>query len=273
MDVAVVVADIDQLVEAGARHVSFADPDFLNAPLHARRVIAAMHERHPSLTFDCTTKVEHILRHPGVLPELAKAGCAFIVSAFESTNDTILDYLDKGHSVADASKAIVALRKHGIEVRPSWLPFTPWTTLDDLIGLIDFVVAHDLVINVDPVQYTVRLLVPEGSLLLNHAAMKPHLGHYDAERLGWTWSHPDPMIDRLQQELAALVEARVGQETSATFGEIDGFVRSLATNRAAAPILGAVSKGTVGDRAHLTEPWFCCSEPTETQLTPLTPLG
>ena len=235
VDVAVVVADIDQLVEAGARHVSFADPDFLNAPLHARRVIVAMHERHPSLTFDCTTKVEHILRHPGVLPELAEAGCAFIVSAFESTNDAILGYLDKGHSVADASRATVSLRQHAIEVRPSWLPFTPWTTLDDLIDLTDFVVAHDLVANVDPVQYTVRLLLPEGSLLLGHVAMKPHLGHYDPERLGWTWIHPDPMIDRLQQELAALVEARVGQGASATFGAIDALIRSRATDRIAAP--------------------------------------
>ena len=89
IEVTAVVSDVDQLVEAGARHVSFADPDFLNAPLHARRVVAAMHERHPNLTFDCTTKVEHIVRHPDVLPELAEAGCAFIVSAFESTNNTI----------------------------------------------------------------------------------------------------------------------------------------------------------------------------------------
>jgi radical SAM superfamily enzyme YgiQ (UPF0313 family) len=273
VEVTAVVSDVDQLVEAGARHVSFADPDFLNAPLHARRVVAAMHERHPNLTFDCTTKVEHIVRHPDVLPELAEAGCAFIVSAFESTNDTILDYLDKGHSVADASKAIVSLREHGIEVRPSWLPFTPWTTLDDLIDLIDFVVSHDLVVNVDPVQYTVRLLLPEGSLLLDRAAIEPHLGHYDAERLSWTWSHPDPKVDRLQWELAALVEARIGQGASATFGEIDTLIRSWSTDRAAAPTLGAVSKGAVGDRAHLTEPWFCCSEPTEVQMKSLTPLG
>ncbi len=121
------------------------------------------------------------------------------------------------------------LRAHGIEVRPSWLPFTPWTTLDDLVDLIDFVVAHDLVANVDPVQYTVRLLLPEGSLLLGHAAMEPHLGHYDPERLGWTWNHPDPMVDRLQQELAALVEARVEQDASATFGEIDALIRSRTT--------------------------------------------
>ncbi|MGH9080811.1 MAG: CUAEP/CCAEP-tail radical SAM (seleno)protein [Acidimicrobiales bacterium] len=273
VDLAVVVADVDQLVEAGARHVSFADPDFLNAPLHARRVVAAMHQRHPNLTFDCTTKVEHILRHPDVLPELAEAGCAFVVSAFESTNETILEYLDKGHRAADASRAIVSLRQHGIEVRPSWLPFTPWTTIDDLIDVIDFVVAHDLVANVDPVQYTVRLLVPEGSLLLGHAAMAPHLGEYDEERLGWTWRHPDPRIDRLQQELVALVETRVGQGTPATFAAIDALIRSRATGRFDPPSPGSVSKGATGDRAHLTEPWFCCSEPTEAQLMPLAPFA
>jgi hypothetical protein len=153
------------------------------------------------------------------------------------------------------------------------LPFTPWTTLDDLADLIDFVVAHDLVANVDPVQYTVRLLLPEGSLLLGHAAMEPHLGHYDAERLGWRWNHPDPMVDRLQHELAALVESRVEQDASVTFREIDALIRSRAPYRAASPSHGAVSKGAMGYRAHLTEPWFCCSEPTEAQLTPLTPLG
>jgi hypothetical protein len=59
-----VLADVDQLVAAGARHISFADPDFLNAPRHARRVMAAVHDRHPGVTFDATIKVEHLLRYP-----------------------------------------------------------------------------------------------------------------------------------------------------------------------------------------------------------------
>ena len=135
-----------------------------------------LHDRHPDLTFDATIKVEHLLRYPEVLPELAEAGCAFVVSAFESVSDRILGLLDKGHTVADMSEAVIALRSHGIEIRPSWLPFTPWTTVDDLVALIDFVVAHDLVANVDPVQYSVRLLVPDGSLLLAEPAMTAHLG-------------------------------------------------------------------------------------------------
>ncbi|MCB1741283.1 MAG: radical SAM protein, partial [Gammaproteobacteria bacterium] len=39
----VVLADIEQQVEAGARHVSFGDPDFFNGPTHARRLVHALH--------------------------------------------------------------------------------------------------------------------------------------------------------------------------------------------------------------------------------------
>ena len=268
-----VLADIDQLVEMGARHVTFADPDFLNTPLHAARVIAALHHRHDELTFDVTTKVEHILRHQSAIPELARAGCLFVVSAFESTSDTILGHLAKGHTVAEASVAVQLLRQSGIEVRPSWLPFTPWTTVDDLIDLVDFVVAHDLVDNVDPVQYTVRLLVPDGSLLLGSPAMVPHIGPYDPERLGWSWTHPDPRLDALQETLASLVEQAVDEPATSTFDAIATTLRSASTGRAPRPRPGSSSRGPAGDRPHLTEPWFCCSEPTQSQLAPLVSFG
>lgn len=272
-DEAAVLADVDNLVGAGARHISFADPDFLNAPHHSRRIVAAVHRRHPDLSFDATIKVEHILRHCDVIPELAQGGCAFVVSAFESVSDPILACLDKGHTAADASTAVIALRAHGIEVRPSWLPFTPWTTAHDLVNLMDFVNDHDLIANVDLVQYTVRLLVPDGSLLLDEPSMTSHLSGYDPARLGWTWAHPDPAMDRLQAQLATLVEAQVGQSPERTFDEVDGLIRASASTPSVRPARGAISAGPPGDRAHLTEPWFCCSEPTEAQLAPLAPLA
>ena len=105
---------------------------------------------------------------PTLWPEFAASGCVFVVSAFESVDDAVLERLDKGHTAADAARAVAILRDAGIEVRPSWLPFTPWTTRDDLVALLDFVHEHDLVGSIDPVQYSVRLLLPEGSLLLDH---------------------------------------------------------------------------------------------------------
>ena len=197
-----VLADIAQLVAAGARHITFGDPDFLNAPPHSRRIVAAMHERFPDVTFDCTVKVEHVLRHADVWPEFAAAGCVFVVSAFESVDDAVLERLDKGHTTADAARAVAILRDAGIEVRPSWMPFTPWTTRDDVIALLDFVHEHDLVGSVDPVQYSVRLLLPEGSLLLDHPDLVPFVGPWDPERSTYTWAHPDPAVDELQQRIA-----------------------------------------------------------------------
>ena len=168
-DVDAVVADVAQQVATGARHVTYGDPDFFNGVHHALRVVRARcTPASPTLTFDCTVKVEHILRHADVWEEMAASGCIFVVSAFESVNDATLELLDKGHTAADAGQAVELLRTHGIAIRPSWLPFTPWATLDDVRAILEFVAVHELVGNVDPVQYTIRLLVPEGSLLLGH---------------------------------------------------------------------------------------------------------
>ncbi|MHB8682648.1 MAG: cobalamin-dependent protein, partial [Acidimicrobiales bacterium] len=49
-----VLADVAQLVGLGARHVTFGDPDFLNGPHHARRVVTAVYDAFPELTFDVT---------------------------------------------------------------------------------------------------------------------------------------------------------------------------------------------------------------------------
>jgi pyruvate-formate lyase-activating enzyme len=251
-DVDTVVADVGQQVAMGARHVTYGDPDFFNGVHHALRAVRAVHERFPGLTFDCTVKVEHILRHEGVWAELAASGCLFVVSAFESVNDDTLVLLDKGHTAADAARAVELLRGHGIEIRPSWLPFTPWATLDDVRAIADFVAAHDLVPNVDPVQLTIRLLVPEGSLLLGHV---DGLGPWDADRLTYTWRSP---LDPLQQELAMLVETMADEPLPVVHDAIR-----------VALGLGPLGLTETRDVPRIDEPWFCCAEPTDKQLRAL----
>src|SRR4051794_19160390 len=255
-----VLEDIQQLVAAGARHITFGDPDFLNGRKHSLAVARAMHERFPELTFDCTVKVEHILEFPQVWPELARYGCLFVVSALESVNDGILVRLKKDHTTSQAAHAIALLREHGIELRPSFMPFTPWTTREDIVELLDFVAEHDLVGNVDPVQYTIRLLLPEGSLLLERPDMRPHLGGYDAERLSYRWTPIDPDSDRLQARLAALVQqsAAGSEPIPETFAKVRAAAlhaagRSPSPAGRAHPILAGSTEG----RPRLTEPWFC----------------
>ncbi len=270
----VVMSDVSQLVAMGARHVTFADPDFLNGPRHALRVAQAVHSSFPDLSFDCTTKVEHILAHEDLRARMAQAGCLFVVSAFESVDDRSLRILEKGHTAADESAAVALLRDHGIEVRPSWLPFTPWTRAAELGAMLDFVLAHDLVGNVDAVQYTIRLLIPEGSLLLSAPEVSQRLENYDSAKLSWVWTAGEPGLDELQKGLETLVEAAgtaEGPDAAADmFEEVDSRVRAYVSLHAAGPALarprrGSRSTGPAGPRPRLSEPWFCCSEPTSTQ--------
>lgn len=252
IDVDTVLADVDAQVRAGARHVTFGDPDFFNGVHHARRVVEAFHARHPDITFDCTVKVEHILRHADLWPWMAEHGCLFVISAFESVNNDILDRLDKGHTAADGARAIELLRASGIEPRPTWLPFTPWTTRDDLRAILEFVAAHELVGNVDPVQYSIRLLVPEGSLLVGRIA---GLGDWNPEALSYPWTSA---ADDLQRQFAAIVEAGVDDPA----GDVFNALRELVG-------LAPIDPSDVVDAPRLSESWFCCAEPTSIQLRSL----
>jgi hypothetical protein len=263
----IVLADIRNQVAAGATHITFGDPDFLNGPRHSVAILEEARREFPALTFDFTAKIEHLLQHRALLPELARLGCLFVVSAVESIDDRILAILDKGHTRADVETAIDATRSAGIALRPSLVPFTPWTGLGGYQELLGFIADHDLVDHLDPVQLVIRLLLPPGSLLLDHHAMRPHLGALDARRFTYDWTHPDPRMDSLQRELSRLVE-KAGLEKAdprLTFSRIVAHAGSQ-------PLPVRAPDAGPGDRPpRLTEPWFCCAEPTEDQMDPLRP--
>lgn len=252
------LADVDQLVAGGAQHLTFADADFLNGPAHALAVARAVHERHPHLTFDATVKVEHVLAHRDVWPELAELGFSFVISAVESLDEEILAILDKGHTAADATEAVRVLRAAGIEPRPTLLPFTPWSSVETLNRIVDWVLAEDLLGNLDPIQLAIRLLVPEGSLLAAHRAFAPHAGAYDRERLQITWAHPDPGMDELQQQLEQRVAdgAAADEDGPATLIEMVRLIRR-AGRRDDDLDAGRIPAGSVQGRPRMTEPWFC----------------
>ena len=254
--VEVLLADIRQQVEAGATHITFGDPDFLNGPGHALAVARALHEAFPGLTFDFTAKIEHLLRHRDRLPELARRGCAFVVSAAESLNDTILAHLDKGHTRADIETVVGLTAEAGIALRPTWVAFTPWTTLEDYRELLDFVEAHGLVDAIDPVQYSIRLLVPPGSLLLESAALGPFLGELVADQFYHRWTHPDPRMEALHAEVSSVVAAAADRREDAAF--TFQRVRELADRTAGlAPRPLAAPDADRRRAPRLTEPWFC----------------
>jgi len=254
----VVMADIRQQVAAGAAHITFGDPDFLNGPTHALKLASALHTEFPQLTFDFTAKIEHLLRHRAHLADLARLGCVFIVTAAESLSDTVLEHLAKGHTRTDIAIVLDATRSAGIDLRPTWVAFTPWTTLDDYRELLDFIEAEDLIDRVDPVQYSLRLLVPPGSLLLQGVALQGCLDELDQETFTHLWTHPDPRMDALQETVAGAVAASAekGEDAVVTFDR----VRALADEAAGAAAHASVAARLDPRRRRpprMTEPWFC----------------
>ncbi|MFQ5840384.1 MAG: CUAEP/CCAEP-tail radical SAM (seleno)protein [Candidatus Methylomirabilales bacterium] len=254
----IVLEDIRGLVRAGAAHITFGDPDFLNGPGHSLSVVRALHAEFPDVTFDFTAKVEHILARRALFPELAELGCVFMVSAVESLSDTVLANLDKGHTHADVFEALKIVQGAGIAFRPTWVAFTPWTTLEDYLDMLEFVEAQDLIDHVDPVQWSIRLLVPPGSRLVGSPAMRPYLGPLVQESFFYGWAHPDPRMDRLQRRVSRAVEeeAETRDDPWITFHRIKAL--AWAAHGAAMPATADVTAGRGPKRApRLTEPWFC----------------
>ena len=259
---AVVLADIRAQVAQGVGHITFGDPDFLNGPGHSLAIARALHSEFPEVTFDATIKIEHIRERRELIGELGQLGCAFIVSAVESLSADVLRHLAKGHSRADVVEALGILEAAGIPMRPTFVAFTPWTTASDYLDLLAFVAEYDLIEHIDPVQYSIRLLVPPGSALLEAADTPQWLGALEQAAFSYRWAHPDPRMDELQRAVAALVEsaARDSLPTADTFAGIC----NRATKLLGMPLPVAKPRRrkqaqTHASRPipHLTEAWFC----------------
>ena len=256
--VEVVLGDIRQQVAAGAQHITFGDPDFFNAVHHACAIIEALHREHPDLTYDATIKVSHLLDHADHLALLKATGCLFVTTAMESTEDTVLVRLAKGHTRADLLRVVEVCRTAGLSLAPTFVPFTPWTTLAGYLDLLTCVVELDLVAAVAPVQYALRLLIPAGSRLLDLPETRAVVGSFDPVALVHPWRHSNPAMDVLQERVTAAVA--LGTRSNLTRGEIFTRIWNFAHRAArcaAPPLPGSDDRPARAAIPYLQEPWYC----------------
>ena len=240
-----VIADVRAQVEKGATHITFGDPDFFNGPTHARRVVEALHREFPYVTYDVIIKVEHLLAHRELLPVLAETGCLFVTSAVESVDDDVLAKLEKGHTRADFIAAAKLCRDAGLTLVPTFVAFTPWTTIVGYTDLLHVVTDLDLISNVSPIQWGIRILITWKSRLLELADIKSVIGSFDAKTLTYPWKHDDPRVDLLQQQIMSLAGVQTNRSRTDLFAEICDLahVNLLLPSRSAIP--------------YMNEPWYC----------------
>jgi radical SAM superfamily enzyme YgiQ (UPF0313 family) len=250
----VVMRDVAAQVAAGAQHISFGDPDFFNGPAHARRIVERLAAERPGITYDATIKVEHLLKHADLLPVLRDTGCLFVTTAVESVDDEVLAKLAKGHTRSDFVRVVGACRAAGLTLSPTFVPFTPWTTLDGYVDLLDTLESLDLVEHVAPIQLTIRLLVTAGSPLLDLPDISARVEPFDHAALTWPWRHDDERVDRLQEDVMRLAGVKIARPRSATFDAAMALARAAAGWGVRPSSRPARSRATV---AYLNEPWYC----------------
>ena len=255
----VVLADIRQQVEAGARHITFGDPDFFNGVGHAMEIVRRLHREFPALSFDVTIKVEHLLQHAGHLRELRDCGCAFVTSAVESVDDRILALLDKGHTRADFYRVAQLFRQAGLALSPTFVAFTPWTTLRGYADLLDTIEELQLVDHVAPVQWAIRLLIPSASRLLELPQVRKLAGAFDSAALSFPWKHRDARVDELQRQISDAVQALGENADRRTAFEHarDLLRRARNGEEIAAPLPEVPPAPARATIPYLTEPWYC----------------
>ncbi|HEX5110911.1 MAG TPA: CUAEP/CCAEP-tail radical SAM protein [Vicinamibacterales bacterium] len=256
-----VIADVHAQVAQGAQHISFGDPDFLNGPTHARRLVEQLHDAFPSLTYDVTIKISHLLQHRHLLPMLRETGCLFITSAVESVDDAVLEKLRKGHTRKDFEQALTLCREAGVTLSPTFVAFTPWTTPGSYLDLLDAIRALDLVEQVAPIQLAIRLLVTAESPLLELDDVRAVVGSFDAGSLTWPWLHGDSVVDALHRDVTRIVAAGASTPRADVFAAIAERACALVGRPAPPPVKRRGVRPPM-----LTEPWYCCAEPVESHL-------
>jgi radical SAM superfamily enzyme YgiQ (UPF0313 family) len=272
VDRRVVVEDVRQQVAAGAQHISFGDPDFFNGIRHAMELIEAFHREFPNVTYDVTIKIEHLLKHEQHLPRLRDTGCLFVISAVESVDDEILARLDKGHTREDFLHVARMFRSLGMTLHPTFVPFTPWTTMEGYLDLLNVLREEELTENVAPIQLGIRLLIPEGSRLLELDEVRRTVDAFDAESLVYPWKNADPRVDMLNETLQSIAaDADRKKETrSVAFERIWQAAHDSAGLKAPSSNLAKSGARAI---PFLSEPWYCCAEPTRDQLVSIGNVG
>ena len=139
----------------------------------------------PGLTYDVTIKIEHLLQHRDLLPVLQRTGCAV-----RDQRGGVARRRGAGEAATRATRARISWRRSrlmraiGLPLAPTFIPFTPWTTLESYRAFLrDAGGSRTWRTQVAPIQLAIRLLIPEGSLLLELPEVRAMVEPFDARAL------------------------------------------------------------------------------------------
>ena len=256
-----IISDVENQVNQGAKHISFNDPDFFNGPIHALKILESLNKKFPTITYDSTIKVEHIIKYKKYFKELSSLNMVFVISAFETTNDLVLSILEKNHTSNDLNTSIEISQDFGIDVRPTWMPFSPWTELNDLSSIVKLIEKYELRETVDPIQLTIKLLIPKHSLIIKKPEINKYLGNYEKNSLSFKWEYENNDVEKLQSSLFDFILHNSELDEHKQYLGMVNIIEKFTDTE--------LLKNSTYDFKNvpkLSETWFCCAEPSKIQL-------
>ncbi len=200
IDEAVIMADVDQLVQEGVEHITFVDAEYINSIKFSLAIVNKIHEKYPHMTYDFTTRVDHITENEDAIPEFKRTGCIAITTSIEFPAENILEKLRKEITLDQVIKAMDILKRNGIQVNTTFVTFNPWTGLEGLMDLAIFIKENNLGDVIDPIQYETRLHLYKGSPLLDDEALANV--ELTEREFHWEWEHPDARVEEVFQKMA-----------------------------------------------------------------------
>ncbi|MFA4984858.1 MAG: radical SAM protein [Candidatus Omnitrophota bacterium] len=121
----------------GVHHISFVDDVFTINEDWVRGLCAKIEASGLPLTWRCFSRVDSISE--GLLRDMKKAGCIFIIYGVESINPYSLKKIKKKITTADIKRVLLMTRRSGIGVFLSLIWGFPWETIEETERLLEFI--------------------------------------------------------------------------------------------------------------------------------------
>jgi hypothetical protein len=153
--------------------------------------------------------------------------------------------------------AVEACREAGLTFSPTFVPFTPWTTLEGYARFLDRIRELGLVEHAAPVQLGIRLLIPAGSRLLELEDVRRFVGPFDPQALAHPWRHPDPRVDTLASAVLDVAGRHISAARPGVFARVWQLAREAGGDGLLPPLPAAVGAPPRATVPFLNEPWYC----------------
>lgn len=117
-----VLAELDEVYNRyGFRAVAFMDDNFTLSPERVEKIADGIIARGYRLHLWNFSRVDTIVRNPGMVKKLAQAGSRTIYLGIESESEDTLNSLGKNTSIQDVERAVSLLKENRIEVYGSYI--------------------------------------------------------------------------------------------------------------------------------------------------------